>query len=879
MNSNTDPISPPRFAERLLKWFIREELAEEVLGDLDEQFYTTVEDESYDLARRNYYYEVFHYIRPFALRKTKSKHLINIGMYKNYFKIGYRNLIRSKGYSSINIGGLAIGMAVAMLLGIWVIDEISFNDVHSNHNNLVQVMQSRSNNGVIEVVENIPIPLEEELISKYGGNFKYLALSFWVQDQMLSYQDIKLMTQGNYIGKDIIKMLSLNMVYGNEEALSDPHTIILSESMSKVIFKDQNPIGQLMKINNEMSVKVTGVYEDIPMNSSFHELKFIAPWKLWETSQGWVKGIKETRDWDANYFQLYAQVEDHVTMETVSSKIKKAKYNNVNAALQESNPEILLHSMNDWHLKSSWENGVKTGGRVKYVWLLGIVGVFVLLLACINFMNLSTAQSERRAKEVGLRKAIGSYRNQLISQFLTESFLVVLIAFVIALIMVVLLLPYFNYIAQKNLIIPFGQFSFWLTSTAFILLTALLAGSYPALYLSSFSAVSVLKGTFRAAKGALVFRKFLVVVQFTVSIILIIGTLTVKNQIDFAKNRPMGYDVDGTIMVWSNTPDFQGKFETLRTALKSEQAIEEMAESSSPLTNVFRSTLDIFWEGKDPNHQLDFATIHVTPGFGKTVNWNVLAGRDFSIGMSSDSTAVILNQAAVEKMGLKDPLGKIVRWGTGTDAGRFRVIGVIENILMESPFEEPKSTLYVMRNWDMDCMTIRLNPNLSTQESLSRVEKVFNEVMPAVALDYTFTDATHSSKFEEEERIGKLSGIFALLAIAISCLGIFGMASFVAEQRTKEIGIRKVMGASVFTIWKMLSKGFIVLVIISCLIAAPIAYHFIDDWLSGFEYRTDVQWWIFLFTGVLTIVITMLTVSYHALTAAYNNPIQSLKSE
>jgi putative ABC transport system permease protein len=541
-------------------------------------------------------------------------------------------------------------------------------------------------------------------------------------------------------------------------------------------------------------------------------------------------------------------------------------------------PELFLHPMKDWHLKSSWQNGNNTGGLIQFVWLFGIIGVFVLVLACINFMNLSTAQSERRSKEVGIRKSIGSERSQLIFQFLTESFLVVLLSFALSIILVAITISNFNELADKELRLPILSFSFWFISFGFIIITGLLAGSYPALYLSSFRPVEVLKGTFKSGISATIFRRVLVVFQFTVSIALIIGTIVVTKQIQFTKDRPMGYDVNNTIMIWSHTPDFIGKYELLRSELKSKQAIVEMTESTSPLTGIFSHDGDFSWEGKDPNAQFNFATIQVTHDYGKTTGWEIIEGRDFSREYSSDSLAFILNKTAVKYMNLENPLGQMVVSGEGNSATKFRVVGVVNDILMESPFQAIEPTIYAIGNRDMDCMTLKLNPNKSTAAALALVEEVFSELLPAIPFDYRFVDQEHDRKFAAEERIESLSSIFALLAIFISCFGLFGLASFVAEQRTKEIGIRKVLGASVFNIWKMLTRDFVVLVFLSCFLAVPIAYYMLTDWLQNFEYRTDLPWWIFAIGGAGAIIITLLTVSFHAIKSAIRNPAKSITS-
>jgi ABC-type antimicrobial peptide transport system permease subunit len=850
-----------------------------VLGDLDEKFCATVARKTLRKAKLNYWFQVMNYLRPFAIKNSKLFSSINNSMYKNYFKIGYRNLLRKKGYSTINIIGLAVGMAVAMLIGLWVQDELSFDQYHKNHARIAQVMEHQTLNGNINTQPALPIPLKAELLSKYGEDFESAILAFWRQSLIVSHNDIKLTAEGNFMGSDVIDMFSIRMLKGGNKALIDPGSIIISKSLSKKIFKDSDPIGKLMKIDNELNVMVTGVYEDAPKNSNFHGLSWIAPWKLWETSQEWIRNSANSSDWSNNSFQVYVQIAKHADMIAVSERIKWAKFSNVNEGQQAQNPELFLHPMDDWHLRSAWENGIQKGGLIQFVVLFGIIGVLVLLLGCINFMNLSTAQSERRSKEVGIRKAIGSVRGQLINQFLTESFLVVVISFILAIFMVSLVMPSFNNLVDKDLFVPFSDVYFWGISLGFILITALLAGSYPALYLSSFRPITVLKGTFKAAGSALLFRKVLVVFQFTTSIALIIGTIIVYQQIQRTKDRPMGYEVDGTIMTWSNSAGFKGKFDLLRNELKSMDAIVEMSESSSPLTMIFSRLSSLSWEGKHPDYIPNFARVTVTPEYGQTIGWEIAKGRDFSRAFASDSASMIINQKAADEMGMTDPIGQMIKWGSDEHARYFQVIGVINNMLVESPFDEAKPTIFNMSKSDMNCMTLKLNPNKSTSSSLMVIKDVFNKHIPSIPFDYKFTDQEHAMKFAAEEKIGTLSGIFAILAIVISCLGIFGMASFVAEQRIKEIGIRKVLGSSAFGIWKMFANGFVILVGVSFLLAIPIAFFTLSDWLEGFEYKTDIHWSVFAIAGLGALLITMITVSYHAINSALSNPLNSLRSE
>ncbi len=873
---------PPKFPEKILKWFLRDDLAEEVLGDLEEKYFHTIKNQSYRKAKLNYWFQVINYLRPFAIKKTRLYNSIIYDMYKNYFKIGYRNLLRNKGYSAINIGGLAVGMAVAMLIGLWIHDELSFDKNHKNYDRIVQVMQRQTFNGETNAQYPIPYPLEAQMLSEYGSDFKYTAMAFWNSDYILSYGDKKLNKNGNSFGKDVIRIFDMEMLKGDEDALAMPNSIILKESVAQSFFGDEDPMNKMMKINNKLNVMVTGVYKDLPSNSTFSNLDFMTPWELLVADQEWIQEAKAESNWGNNSFQLFVELENHVNIEELSEKIKKIKFNQIDEDYKKYNPEIFLHPMKDWHLRSNWENGIQSGGAIQFVWLFGIIGAFVLILACINFMNLSTAHSEKRAKEVGIRKSIGSLRSQLINQFLTESFLVVLLAFVTSMLVVFFVIPYFNQLANKELTLPFSNGTFWLISFGFVVTTGLLAGSYPALYLSSFSAIKVLKGTYKAGLSASIFRKVLVVGQFTVSVALIIGTIMVEKQIQHTKNRPMGYDLDGTIMIKKNAPDFEGKFELIKSELLSRQAILSMAESASPLTQIWSFSSDIAWEGKPPEFQANFASVQVTHDFGRTISWEISEGRDFSKQFATDSMAIILNETAIKYMSLENPVGQIISWGEDEDLQKFRVIGVVKDLLVQSPFQQIRPTIYYTDSGDQEqlpCTEIRLNPTKSTAEAIRIVEEVYQEIVPAIPFDFQFVDQEHARKFAHEERIGKLSGVFASLAIFISCLGLFGLASFMAEQKKKEIGIRKVLGATVVHIWKMMSREFVILVVLSCMIAIPIAYYFLENWLNDYEYRTKMSWLTFAIACGGALIITIVTVSYQAIHAAIRNPVDSLRSE
>lgn len=872
-----EPIArPPKRAERLLQFFLKEELAEEVLGDLEEKFFILQKERSAAAAKRNYWYQVLNYIRPFAIKNLSSPSPIHIDMYKHYFKVGWRNLKRNRGYSLINIGGLAVGMAVAMLIGLWIQAELSYNKYHDNYDRIVQVMQHQTYNGSIQTQEVIPFPLGPELQAKYASDFDYVVMSTFLNEHILSFDNKTLIQKGNYMDVDGPHLFSLNMIAGKRDDFREQSSILLSASTAKAFFGELDPIGKPMTIDNEVNATVTGIYEDLPLDTHFGELSFVASWELYVSAYDWVNRERENPHWDNNSYLLYAQMAENAKIEQLNEKISAIKYDHLNEAQKATKAQVFLHPMQDWHLRSTWQGGVKKGGFIQYIWLFGMIGVFVLLLACINFMNLSTAQSERRAKEVGVRKSVGSPRIQLVNQFLSESFLVVIISFLLAGALVMLGLPSFNQLADKQLVFPYEIPFFWLISLLFIIGTGLLAGSYPALYLSSFRPINVLKGTFKASTSATLFRRTLVVVQFTVSITLIICTIMVEKQVQHSKNRPIGYDSEGLIMIGVNTPDYEDKYDLFREELKKQRAITEMTVSSSPLTAVWNGQDGFHWEGKAIDFNSDFAVFWVDHDYGKTVDWKLAAGRDFSQDFSTDSTAFIINEAAVAYMNLKDPIGKTIRWGKS----EHKIIGVVKDLLMESPFATVKQAIYMIdKGVNINWMTLKLNPTENVSNSLAIVEEVFTTHAPAVPFEFKFADQEYARKFTAEERIRKLSGIFALLAIFISCLGLFGLAAFMAAQRTKEIGIRKVLGATVLNLWQLLSKDFILLVLISCLIAIPLAYWGVQHWLVNYDYRTEISWWVFAAASFLALILTLLTVSFQTIKASLMNPVESLRSE
>ncbi|MDX2302751.1 MAG: ABC transporter permease [Microscillaceae bacterium] len=794
-------------------------------------------------------------------------------MLKNYLKIAFRNLLRNKVYSIINIGGLAVGMAVALLIGLWIWDELSANKHHKNYETLYQVMMHQTFDGQRGSQQALPYPIGEELKSKYP-DFKAVAMCDWGGSRSLVVENRKFLKYGHYIGAEAIDMFSFKILAGDKNPLQEPYSLVLTEETAQAIFGKEDPIGKIVKVDNQTNLKVTAVVAKQPKNATL-QFDYLIPWHLRE-NYDWIKEIKT--QWDNNSWQAFVQLKNGVNPEKTNANIKNIVLSHFpdNKLMQDNiKPEVFIHPMSKWRLYGEFENGKNTGGFIKYVRLFGIFGVFILAIACINFMNLSTARSEKRAKEIGIRKVIGSARTQLIGQFLSESLLISVFALGLALGIVELSLPFFNQLTEKAMLIQWTNPIFWSILLIFTLFTGLLAGSYPALYLSAFNPVQVLKGTIRIGKNAALPRKVLVVMQFTFSIVLMIGTAIIYQQIQYGKNRPIGFDNKGLISI-NTSEDLTKNFEPLRNELLASGVVSSICKSNSPPSQIWSNNKGWEWKGSTSEDKgALFNTIATTYDYLKTLGIKLKAGRDFSKEFGTDSMGVILNESAVKRMGLKNPVGELLKWN---ESNR-RVIGVIQDINMQSPFREIRPlTIIFDENW-VNWINVRFNPNVSSSEAIKKITPIFDKYNPSFPFTYQFADIEYAKKFNYEELIGNLSAIVSMLAIFISCLGLFGLATFMAEKRVKEIGIRKVLGASIFNLWKLLSKDFVLLVIISFMIASPIAYYFMNNWLQSYVYRINISWWVFASSGLGALIITLLTVSYQAIKAATVNPVEVLKNE
>lgn len=789
-------------------------------------------------------------------------------MLHNYIKIAFRSLLKNQTYSIINIGGLAIGLASSILIFLWVADEYSYDTFHSNYQNIYKVWMHADWSGHKGTQNSLPYKLKDELVQK-SSKIKYSVMTNWGEGNMLQVGDNRLNKFGVSASEDFFKIFGFKFLAGDPNtALNEPTNIVITQSTAKTFFKDQDPLNRTIRIDNGDELKVTGLIEDVP-KQSFFEFDYILPFSYYEKTNEWVRNSKQ--GWDNNSFQMYVLLQEGAT----STDVNKA----IATTVKDNNPKsptakVFLHPMSMWRLHSNWEEGVNTGGQIVYVRLFTAIAIFVLIIACINFMNLATARSESRAREVGIRKSIGSHRKELIFQFLGESIAITTIAFLLAIVLVELVLPSYNVLVNKTISIDYSNPSIWLASLSLIFVIGTLSGSYPSFYLSAFEPVKVLKGKVNVGKGASTPRKVLVTLQFGFSIFLIIGTIVIYQQIQHVKNRDMGYDRENLIQIWTNG-ELEKNFKTIREELLRTEVVKSVCKSNSPITSIF-SNNEVKWPGKASDARVAFTTIATEYDYTETMGIKIIAGRDFSRDFKSDSSAVIVNEAAVKMMGMDKPIGQKIETLGGS---QLEIIGVISDVVMDSPYKpvEPLTMVFIP-DWS-STVTIRLNKTNDIPTSIAKVESVFKKINPNYPFQYRFADVDFQKKFSIINLISRLAGIFAGLAIFITCLGLFGLAAFTAEQRTKEVGIRKVMGASVSSLVLLISKDFSRLVIFGFLISAPIAWWFLNNFLAQYDYRISVAWWVLAGVGLFALLLALIIVSTQALKAAVANPTKSLRSE
>jgi putative ABC transport system permease protein len=790
-------------------------------------------------------------------------------MIKNYLKVAWRNLVRNKAHSFINIAGLSVGLACSLLILLWVQSELDVDAFHKNGHRLFTVhttffsdhkpvvTYNTSGPLAVELKKNIP---EIEYASGYGFNGDHL---FKAGNKILKLE-------GNAADADFFKMFSYNLLQGNAQtALSTPSALAISRKMAEDFFGSaQNAIGKTIRYDNKKDFTISAVFENVPANSS-QKFDFLTNWEAFLQENPWARLMNNIGP--GTYIQLKANTNSDLVEKKINRFMEKYSHDQPPPGERSG---LGLQPYSDVYLHGNFNNGKAEGGRIGYINLFSIVAIFILLIACINFMNLTTARSVKRAKEIGVRKVVGAMRSVLIRQFIGESLLLAFIAVAIAVLIAAGLLPLFNQVTGKQITLPLNQLSFWLKLGVITLTTGIISGSYPALFLSSFNPVKVLKGSVKLNSGTTLFRKALVVFQFTLSVILIISTIIISRQINYIQSINLGYDRENLVYI-----PLEGNLATQYNVFKNEAlnapGIKSITRVSSLPTNIEQSDAAINWDGIDPNLNAQFNYTYAGYNFVNTMKLDLLSGRDFSKNFPSDSSGFLINQSALKMIGYSDPIGKRLKF-RGKEG---KIIGVLKDFHFSSLHNQIKPLIIPFgENINYGNALIRIQAG-KTKEALANLQGISKKLNPNFQFSYTFSDEEYNKLYNNEQIVSKLSDAFAFLAIFISCLGLLGLAMFTAEQRLKEIGIRKVLGASVRSIFTLLSSEFLWLILISLIIASPIAWYAMNQWLQNFAYHTSVQLWIFGLAGALIILITLATISLQALKAAIINPIKSLRSE
>lgn len=791
-------------------------------------------------------------------------------MFKSYLKTALRNLRTDKAFSAINIIGLALGLACSLLIFLWVNDERSIDKFNNNTAQIFNIYERQYTGGIIKVQPNTPGIMADEMkrvlpqVQYACGFTNYTAIAvnaFQAGSKMLK-------EEGAYAGADYFKIFSYKLIAGEAaSALKSPVDIAISRKMAVDFFGSaQNSMGKTIRFQNKKDLQVSAVFET-PENA-YTKFEYLINWQTFLEQNESMKSWGNTGV--STYVMLKAGANDAAFKKQVIHFLDK-----YDPPAPGYRAELGVQRFDEMYLHSNFNSqGEPEGGRIEYVRLFSIVAIFILLIACINFMNLTTARSVKRAREIGIRKVVGAFRSSLIGQFIGEAVMLAFIAMLISGALVILLLPAFNTLTQKQIEFPVSDLSFWFSIVLITLISGIVSGSYPALFLSSFNPVTVLKGTMKLSGSNIIFRKGLVIFQFVLSIVLIIGTMVVSRQVNYIQTKNLGYSRENLIYI-PQEGELGQSFKVFKQEALKMPGIKYVSRTGQAPSNITSSTSGIDWEGKAQNVKPTFGNAGVGYEYVKTMDLKILQGRDFAKNFATDSSGYVLNEEAVKMTGYKDPIGKpFTLWDRkGT------IIGVVKDFHFNSLLVPVNAmVMYLSENNKNGTILIKTQSG-QTKEALTSLEKLYKQLYPAFPFSYQFADEAYSKLYKSEQMVGKLSNCFAFLGIFISCLGLLGLAMFTAQQRTKEIGIRKVLGATTSTLVGLLSKDFVQLVGISCLIAFPLAWWAMYNWLQGYAYRTEISWWIFAVAGITAILIALITVSFQALKAAVANPVKSLRTE
>lgn len=868
MNDSRRHITPPRLAQRLLRSFLKEELAEEVLGDLEEKFLSCLNKYSNTKAKRNYWYQVIRYLRPFAMRSWHSKHSNNTIMLKHNLLISLRSFQRSQSTFFINLVGLASGLVCTLLIYLWVADELSIDKFHENDSQLYQVLQNHNRNGEIRTGENQSALLADELMTNYPE--VVAATSVWPPrffggEGILSRDNIQFKALTQYVNNEFLNMMSFPLLEGDPAtALKNKGSVLISESLAMKMFgTTENLIGKTLRwkegrIDNDFIVN--GLFEDIPGNSTMQ-------FDMLLHSQLMMDHNEYMKHWGNSNPRVLVQLQEETSVEAFNAKIEKL----LQKKIKNSKSELIVQKFSDRYLHGTYENGVVAGGRIAYVRLFSIVVAVILIIACINFMNLSTAKAAGRLKEIGIKKALGARRKSLMAQYFTESLLITLLSALLAIGVTALLLPQFNVIAGKSLSLELNtELLTW--TFGIVLVAGFLAGSYPALYLSGLRTTASLKGKLVKTFGDMWARRGLVVFQFSISAVLIVSVLIVSKQLNFIQSKNLGYNRDNVIM-FPNTGIEESAYQGFLSSLDGIPGVLNTTSAGHDLTGDHGTTSGLSWPGKTPDQRVNFINLEMSSNFIETMGIELVSGRSFDRGLANEEKKIIFNETAIRQMGLKDPIGKTIKlWGREKE-----IIGVVKDFHAESLYKTIQPTF--IQAYPMLSTTLVKIQAGTELDVIEKIEAEFESFSNGLPFEFRFMDSDYQAMYESEKKVSSLSRYFAIVAVIISCLGLLGLTAFTAEKRSKEIGVRKVLGAGVWRIVLLLSGDFTKMVAVALLIGLPLSYYIGQQWLQGFAFSIKLDIWYFALAGVLMMVIAWLTVGYQTLKAARTNPVDTLRSE
>lgn len=782
-------------------------------------------------------------------------------MFKAYLKIAVRQLLKNKTFSFINIIGLSIGMAAVILLLLWVRSELTYDNFHTKRDRIYSLW-NRSFWGTELTCWDVTPTVAAPTLRQYFPEVEKVTRVGWLQTKWVKVNNQSHLINGTPVDPEFLSMFDFPLIKGDPRTVfKDPHSIVITPEASMRLFGTENSVGKVIELENKVVLTVTGIISTPPDNSTF-KFESLTPWKLSE-------GETPENNWGDNSTRTYLLLKPNTNVEALQAKIKKMRYDYA----KDNDPyDMFIYPMTRWRLHSNFESGIESGGRIEAVTMFSIISGIILLIACINFMNLSTARSEKRAKEVGIRKTVGAEKISLVKQFLGETILLAFVSFLIALAIVYASLPAYNKLIVKHLELNFFEPLMWLYAIAFVIIAGILAGLYPAFYISAFNPIKVLKGTFKAVKSSIAPRRILVVTQFVIAIVLIIATIIIKQQINHVNDRDVGYNQDKLVYHFLNE-NLEKNYNIIKQQLLAQHLVESVTKSSSPITQGWSDSWGFEWEGKDPKDKTDFDRYFVDEEFIRTSGAKLAMGRDFDLKQyATDSTAAIINESSLKIMRFKDPIGQTIKDGDT----KFHVIGVVKDFVLNSPFQPTKPMIIMGAKGWFNVINMRLTGN---KQNLAKIENIFKKYNPDFPFDLKYVDIDHQSKLEDINRTSTLATLFTVLTIVISCLGLFGLASFMAENKIKEIGIRKVLGASVSNIVFMLSSNFLLLVAVALFIATPLAWWLMSKWVQNYPYHVDIKWWVFALAGSLALLISLVTVSYQSLRAAISNPVKSLRTE